>query len=46
MRETEEEVSRWREACELEVKAGKDAVDKRDKMVCSEIKSVTVMYYT
>ncbi|CAM8893762.1 unnamed protein product [Rhodiola kirilowii] len=33
MKETEDEVSRWREACELEVKAGKDAVDKRDKMV-------------
>uniref|UniRef100_A0A7N1A049 Uncharacterized protein n=1 Tax=Kalanchoe fedtschenkoi TaxID=63787 RepID=A0A7N1A049_KALFE len=33
MKETEEEVSRWREACELEVEAGKSAVDKLDKIV-------------
>ncbi|GAV79308.1 hypothetical protein CFOL_v3_22773 [Cephalotus follicularis] len=33
MKETEAEVARWREACELEVKAGKNEVDERDKVV-------------
>ncbi|KAL6320642.1 hypothetical protein AAG906_008642 [Vitis piasezkii] len=32
MKETEEEVARWREACELEVEAGKNVVDERDKV--------------
>lgn len=30
---TEEEVARWREACELEVEAGKCIVEERDKLV-------------
>lgn len=33
MKETEEEVARWREACELEVEAGKNVVEERDKVV-------------
>ncbi|XP_034711175.1 uncharacterized protein At3g49055 [Vitis riparia] len=32
MKETEEEVARWREACELEVEAGKNVVGERDKV--------------
>ncbi|XP_058205949.1 uncharacterized protein At3g49055 isoform X2 [Rhododendron vialii] len=32
IKETEEEVSRWREACELEVEAGKNVVEERDKV--------------
>lgn len=30
---TEEDVERWKEACELEVQAGKHAVEERDKLV-------------
>lgn len=30
---TEEEVARWREACELEVEAGKKEMEERDKLV-------------
>lgn len=33
IKETEEEVARWREACELEVEAGKNVVEERDKVV-------------
>lgn len=33
IKETEEEVARWKEACELEVKAGKKEIEERDKMV-------------
>ncbi|GFY84184.1 hypothetical protein Acr_03g0009580 [Actinidia rufa] len=33
IKETEEEVARWREACELEVTAGKNIVEERDKVV-------------
>ena len=33
IKDTEEEVARWREACELEVEAGKNVVEERDKMV-------------
>lgn len=33
IKETEEEVARWREACELEVEAGKHVVEERDKLV-------------
>ncbi|XP_052204742.1 uncharacterized protein At3g49055 isoform X2 [Diospyros lotus] len=33
IKETEEDVARWREACELEVEAGKNAVEERDKVV-------------
>ncbi|XVF53584.1 hypothetical protein PTKIN_Ptkin05aG0110000 [Pterospermum kingtungense] len=33
IKETEAEVSRWREACELEVEAGKKEVEERDKVV-------------
>ncbi|XP_057481061.1 uncharacterized protein At3g49055-like isoform X1 [Actinidia eriantha] len=33
IKETEEEVARWREACELEVTAGKNVVEERDKVV-------------
>ncbi|XP_028084005.1 uncharacterized protein At3g49055 isoform X2 [Camellia sinensis] len=32
IKETEEEVARWREACELEVEAGKNVVEERDKV--------------
>ncbi|XP_057481071.1 uncharacterized protein At3g49055-like isoform X3 [Actinidia eriantha] len=32
IKETEEEVARWREACELEVTAGKNVVEERDKV--------------
>jgi len=30
---TEEDVERWKEACEIEVEAGKHAVEERDKLV-------------
>ncbi|THG07723.1 hypothetical protein TEA_029079 [Camellia sinensis var. sinensis] len=33
IKETEEEVARWREACELEVEAGKNVVEERDKVM-------------
>lgn len=33
MKQSEEEVARWREACELEVEAGKSALEERDKLV-------------
>ncbi|XP_021282633.1 uncharacterized protein At3g49055 [Herrania umbratica] len=33
IKETEAEVGRWREACELEVEAGKKEVEERDKVV-------------
>ncbi|KAM7273327.1 hypothetical protein ACFE04_027991 [Oxalis oulophora] len=33
IKETEAEVGRWREACELEVTAGKNEVEERDKLV-------------
>ncbi|KAK4796071.1 hypothetical protein SAY86_028397 [Trapa natans] len=33
IKETETEVARWREACELEVVAGKNEVEERDKVV-------------
>ncbi|XWS50492.1 hypothetical protein CRYUN_Cryun12cG0091800 [Craigia yunnanensis] len=33
IKETEAEVARWREACELEVEAGKKEVEERDKVV-------------
>ncbi|CAK9160927.1 unnamed protein product [Ilex paraguariensis] len=33
IKETEEEVARWREACEMEVEAGKSAVEERDEVV-------------
>ncbi|XP_059667101.1 uncharacterized protein At3g49055 [Cornus florida] len=32
IKETEEEVARWREACELEVEAGKNVIEERDKV--------------
>lgn len=33
VKETEAEVARWREACELEVEAGKHEIKERDKVV-------------
>ncbi|MED6121123.1 hypothetical protein PIB30_027333 [Stylosanthes scabra] len=33
MKEAEEEVARWKEACELEVEAGKNEIQERDKLV-------------
>jgi len=33
MKAAEEEVGRWKEACELEVEAGKVEIEERDKMV-------------
>jgi hypothetical protein len=33
IKETEAEVARWREACELEVEAGKNEIGERDKVV-------------
>ncbi|EEF49088.1 uncharacterized protein At3g49055 isoform X1 [Ricinus communis] len=33
IKETEAEVARWREACELEVEAGKHEIEERDKVV-------------
>lgn len=33
VKETEAEVARWREACELEVEAGKHEIEERDKVV-------------
>ncbi|XP_057427591.1 uncharacterized protein At3g49055 isoform X3 [Lotus japonicus] len=33
IKEGEEEVARWKEACELEVKAGKNEIEERDKLV-------------
>lgn len=33
IREAESEVSRWREACELEVEAGQREVEVRDQLV-------------
>ncbi|KAA8539929.1 hypothetical protein F0562_026621 [Nyssa sinensis] len=32
IKETEEEVARWRQACELEVEAGKNVIEDRDKV--------------
>ncbi|XP_045799869.1 uncharacterized protein At3g49055 [Trifolium pratense] len=34
-KEAEAEVARWKEACELEVKAGKKDIEERDKMVAA-----------
>lgn len=33
IREAESEVSRWREACELEVEAGQREVEERNQLV-------------
>ncbi|XP_054819955.1 uncharacterized protein At3g49055 isoform X2 [Prosopis cineraria] len=33
IKETEEEVARWKNACELEVEAGKKEIEERDKVV-------------
>lgn len=33
IKETEAEVVRWREACELEVEAAKKAIEEREKLV-------------
>ncbi|MED6122963.1 hypothetical protein PIB30_044878 [Stylosanthes scabra] len=33
LKEAEEEVARWKEACELEVVAGKNEIEERDKVV-------------
>ena len=33
IKEAEAEVARWREACELEVEAGKREIEERDKVV-------------
>lgn len=33
IKETEAEVARWKEACELEVEAGKNEIGERDKVV-------------
>lgn len=33
----EEEVVRWREACELEVEAGKTEIEERDKVVNTRV---------
>lgn len=33
IKETEEEVARWKDACELEVEAGKNEIEERDKVV-------------
>lgn len=33
IKESEAEVVRWREACELEVEAAKKAIEERDKLV-------------
>ncbi|KAK7343694.1 hypothetical protein VNO77_12644 [Canavalia gladiata] len=33
IKEAEEEVARWKEACELEVEAGKKEIEERDKLV-------------
>ncbi|KAJ1391027.1 hypothetical protein SESBI_36952 [Sesbania bispinosa] len=35
IKEAEEEVARWKEACELEVKAGKNEIEERDKVVAA-----------
>lgn len=35
IKETEAEVARWREACELEVEAGKNEIGEREKLVNS-----------
>lgn len=33
IKEAREEVTRWREACELEVEAGKSVIEEREKEV-------------
>lgn len=33
VKQAETEVARWREACELEVEAGKHEIEERDKVV-------------
>lgn len=43
IRETETEVARWREACELEVEAGKNEVEERDKVVRTSLLSNTIL---
>ncbi|KAF7821886.1 putative ATP-binding protein [Senna tora] len=35
IKETEEEVARWKNACELEVEAGKNEIEERDKVVAA-----------
>lgn len=35
---TEEDVARWREACELEVEAGKSEIEERDKVVNNSVR--------
>ncbi|KAK7279932.1 hypothetical protein RJT34_24993 [Clitoria ternatea] len=35
IKEAEEEVARWKEACELEVQAGKKEIQERDKLVAA-----------
>lgn len=37
IKETEAEVARWREACELEVEAGKVVIGERDKVVKNKL---------
>lgn len=44
IKETEEDVSRWREACELEVEAGKNVVEERDKVVRIKFKCTPLLY--
>ncbi|KAK0597156.1 hypothetical protein LWI29_022314 [Acer saccharum] len=36
---TEEDVARWREACELEVEAGKNEIEERDKLLTQYLDS-------
>ncbi|KAL7003435.1 hypothetical protein U1Q18_004591 [Sarracenia purpurea var. burkii] len=44
IKETEEEVARWREACELEVEAGKNVVEDRDKVVRVSCSVIACLY--
>ncbi|OWM79546.1 hypothetical protein CDL15_Pgr022958 [Punica granatum] len=43
IKETESEVARWREACELEVEAGKHEVEERDKVNRDIVAKVTIL---
>ncbi|KAI4383119.1 hypothetical protein MLD38_008995 [Melastoma candidum] len=43
IKETEAEVGRWREACELEVEAGKNEIEERDKVLKDDLVSAAMV---
>ena len=56
MKDAEAEVARWREACELEVEAGKKEIEEREKLVtivilckvlfqCESFTGIEILHY-